>query len=112
MHKTMIIAVRRRASLFVLIAGLAAAVAGCQTTTVPVDTTGGIPEHYKARHPISFEEGKKALVLFVGTGRGGLSATQRAEVLSFVGNWRRDATGGVTIDRPVGGLNERAVNDS
>jgi len=112
MHKTMLTAVRRRANAAVLIAGLAATVAGCQTTTTAVDTTGGIPEHYKDRHPISIKEGKKSLVLFVGTGRGGLSAMQRAEVLSFARNWRNDASGGVTIDRPVGGLNERAVNDT
>ena len=49
------------------------------------------------------KEGKKSLVLFVGAGRGGLSPMQRAEVLAFAQNWKRDATGGVTIDRPVGG---------
>ena len=58
------------------------------------------------------KEGKKTLELFVGAGRGGLSPTQRAEVLAFAQNWRRDATGGVTIDRPVGGANERAANDT
>ena len=51
-------------------------------------------------------------MLFVGAGRGGLSPTQRAEVLAFAQNWKRDATGGVTIDRPVGGANERAANDT
>ena len=58
------------------------------------------------------KEGKKTLTLFVGAGRGGLSAMQRAEVLAFAQNWKRDATGGVTIDRPVGGANERAINDT
>ena len=51
-------------------------------------------------------------MLFVGAGRGGLSPMQRAEVLAFAQNWKRDATGGVTIDRPVGGANERAANDT
>jgi pilus assembly protein CpaD len=94
-----------------LIAGLAASLAACNTTTA-TDTTGGIPNDYRARHAISLKEGKKTLVLFVGHGRGGLSPTQRAEVLAFAQNWRRDATGGVTIDRPVGGATERAANDS
>ncbi len=114
MHKPMLTVLNRRAKRLgcgLLIAGLAAALAGCQTTTA-IDTTGGIPEHYKQRHPIAIKEGKKSLVVFVGRGRGGLSATQRAEVLSFARNWQRDATGGVTIDRPVGGANERAVNDT
>ncbi len=76
------------------------------------DTTGSIPVAYRDRHPITLKEGKKSLVLFVGAGRGGLSPTQRAEVLAFAQNWKRDATGGVTIDRPVGGANERAANDT
>jgi pilus assembly protein CpaD len=94
-----------------LIAGLAASLAACNTTTA-TDTTGGIPDDYRARHPISLQEGKKTLVLFVGHGRGGLLPTQRAEVLAFARNWQRDATGGVTIDRPMGGATERAANDS
>jgi pilus assembly protein CpaD len=94
-----------------LIAGLAASLAACNTTTV-TDATEGIPDDYRARHPISLQEGKKTLVLFVGHGRGGLSPTQRAEVLAFARNWQRDATGGVTIDRPMGGATERAANDS
>jgi pilus assembly protein CpaD len=104
--------VRRKGQLLVralLIAGLAAAAAGCNTVT---DTTGGIPESFRERHPISIVEGKKPLVMFIGPGRGGLSAMQRAEVLSFARNWQRDASGGVTIDRPMGGANERAVTDT
>ena len=93
-----------------MIAGLAAALAGCKTTAH--DTTGGIANDYRDRHPIGIKEGKKTLTLFVGPGRGGLSATQRAEVLAFAQNWKRDASGGVTIDRPVGGPNQRAINDT
>jgi pilus assembly protein CpaD len=108
------LAAKRRAARFcargLLIAGLAAAVAGCQTTAN--DTTGGIPETYRERHPIALKDGKKSLVLFVGAGRGGLSAMQSAEVLAFAQSWKRDATGGVTIDRPVGGANERAASDT
>ncbi|HWL31750.1 MAG TPA: CpaD family pilus assembly protein [Xanthobacteraceae bacterium] len=109
--------VRRRSALAralgsgLMVAGLAAALAGCNTTTAR-DTTGSIPTAYAERHPIAIKEGKKSLVVLVGTGRGGLSATQRAEVLAFARNWRHDATGGVTVDRPVGVTNERAVNDT
>ena len=114
MHQHTLTAARRRAARFcvrgLLIAGLAAAAAGCKTTAN--DTTGGIPEDYRDRHPIAIKEGKKSLVLFVGAGRGGLSATQRAEVLAFAQDWKRDATGGITIDRPVGGVNERAASDT
>jgi pilus assembly protein CpaD len=94
-----------------LVAGFAATLAGCNTTTAE-DTTGSIPLAYGDRHPITVKEGKKTLVLFVGAGRGGLSPMQRAEVVAFAQNWKRDAIGGVTVDRPVGAANERAANDS
>jgi pilus assembly protein CpaD len=94
-----------------LLAGFAAALAGCNTT-VARDTTGSIPDSYKERHPIAVKEGKKTLVVLVGAGRGGLSPMQRAEVLAFAQNWRRNATGGITIERPVGRANERAANDT
>ena len=95
-----------------LIAGFGAALAGCNTTYVSSDPTEGIPLAYQDRHPITVQEGRKALVLFVGSGRGGLSPTQRAEVLAFARNWQRDGTGGVTVDRPIQGGNERAISDT
>jgi pilus assembly protein CpaD len=76
------------------------------------ETLTSIPTDYRVRHAIALKEGKQTLALHVGPGRGGLSAVQRAEVLSFVQNWRRDATGGITIDRPTGGPNERAATDT
>jgi len=95
-----------------LIAGLAAALGGCHVTTTAKDTTGSIPVDYQDRHPIAVKEGEKTLVVFVGAGRGGLSPTQRAEVLSFGRSWRSLATGGVTVERPIGGGNERAAGDT
>jgi pilus assembly protein CpaD len=110
------VAGRRRAAAIgargLLIAGLATALAGCSNTFMSSDPTGGIPLTYKERYPITIQEGRKSLVLFVGSGRGGLSATQRAEVMAFAQSWRHDATGGVTVDRPVYGGNDRAANDT
>ena len=77
-------------------------VAGCNTFRDAPEIIGNAPADYRARHPIALKEGKRTLALFVGAGRGGLSATQRAEVLAFAQTWKREATGGVTIDRPVG----------
>jgi pilus assembly protein CpaD len=115
MHCDILKVARRRAIgvgvRSMLIATFAATLAGCNKTTV-ADTTGSVPAAYRDRHPITMKEGKKSLTLFVGAGRGGLSPTQRAEVLAFAQNWKRDATGGVTIDRPVGSANERAANDT
>jgi len=52
------------------------------------------------------------LEVFVGTSRGELNASQRAEVAQFGHRWRREATGGVAIELPVGASNERAAADS
>ena len=111
-HRTAALGVRG-----LLIAGFATALAGCNTfyssnAEVSSDPTAGIPLADQDRHPITVQEGRKSLVIFVGSGRGGLSPTQRAEVAAFAHGWRRDATGGVTIDRPVGGSFERAANDT
>ena len=115
MHCDILNVARRRAAVLgvrgLLIAGLAAALAGCNTTTARTPPAA-FRRTYRERHPIALKEGKKTLVLFVGAGRGGLSPMQRAEVLAFAQNWKRDATGGVTVDRPVGGANDRAANDT
>ena len=103
-------AIRGRSAAIIrglVIAGLAAAVAGCNT--VARDTTASVPNDYRQRHPIMVKEGKRSLELFVGSGRGGLTPSQRAEVLAFAQTWKRDATGGLVIYRPVGGANERAA---
>jgi pilus assembly protein CpaD len=93
-----------------LLAGLGAALAGCNT--MARDTTGSVPSDYRARHPIAIKEKDRTLTLFVGSGRGGLTPMQRAEVTAFAQTWRREATGGITIDRPTGSPNERAANDT
>jgi len=93
-----------------LVASLAAALAGCNTTVR--ESADRFPTDYKARHPIAIKEKDRTLTLFVGAGRGGLTPTQRAEVLAFAQAWRRDATGGVVIDRPIGSPNERAAHDT
>jgi pilus assembly protein CpaD len=95
------------------VAGVAALLGGCNTTgTTARDTTGSIPRDYRSRHPITIKEASATLELFVGAGRGGLTPSQRAEVLAYAQTWKREATGGVTIERPVGAANERAASDS
>jgi pilus assembly protein CpaD len=70
------------------------------------------PADYRMRHPITLHEADSSLELFLGTNHGGLNPTQRAQVLSFGLSWKRDATGGIVIDRPVGSPNERASAES
>jgi pilus assembly protein CpaD len=112
-HDNPAVAGRRSATTGVaslLIVCLALALGGCNTTAR--DTTGDVPNDYRERHAIRFEEGRDTLVLFVGPGRGGLTPMQRAEVLAFAQNWKQEATGGVIIDRPVGSANDRAAQDA
>ena len=102
---------RRFAVRGLAIAAVAAALAGCKTTA-DSDVTGSFPIDYRQRHPIAIKEGPQTLEVFVGTGRGALTAMQRAQVLAFAQNWRHEATGGIIIDRPVGTPNERAASAS
>ncbi len=91
------------------IAAASALLAGCYTAR---DVTGSVSNDYRKRHPITIGEGTRTLEVFVGSGRGGLTPTQRAEVLAFAQTWKREATGGVTIDRPLGGPADRASLDT
>jgi pilus assembly protein CpaD len=101
---------RARATRGLLLAGIAIALAGCNTTAR--DTTGSVPTDYRARHPIVIKERDRTLTLFVGAGRGGLTPMQRAEVMQLAQSWKREATGGIVVDRPVGSPNERAARDT
>ena len=56
MNSTIVSARRRAATLArrgLLIAGFAALLAGCNTDDAAIDTTGGIPNDYRQRHPIA-----------------------------------------------------------
>jgi len=94
-----------------LLVGLAAALSACTHTDDHV-ATASIPEDYRARHPIAVEEAKQSLVVFVGRGRGGLTASQRAEVMGLGQTWQREGTGAITADMPVDTPNARAAADS
>lgn len=94
-----------------LVASLAATLGAC-TKTTEREPMGFAPYEYRQRHPITIGEKDKSLDLFIGAGRGGLSPMQRAELLAFAQTWRREGSGGIIIDRPVGGANDRAVLDT
>ena len=90
--------------------GIAVALGACTHTDEAV--TASIPDDYRARHPITVEEGNQSLVVFVGRGRGGLSASQRADVMGLAQSWQREGTGAIGIDVPVDTPNARAAADS
>jgi pilus assembly protein CpaD len=64
---------------------------------------------YRDRHPIRLIDGKRSIQVLVGSGRPGLTATQRAEVASLGGEWRQEGTGYVMIETPEGAVNSLAA---
>ena len=101
---------KKSLSLALAFAG-AALLGGCQTSS-RVDIAQSMPDDYRVRHPIAVREKVQSLTLFIGSNRSELTPSQRAELLAFAQSWRREATGGVVIDLPVGGSNERAAADA
>ena len=92
------------------LAGLAGLLAGCYQT--PVAEHAPYPVDYRARHPITLKEGEHTVSVFISRNRGGLTPSQRADVLAFAQDWRRDATSGIIIKVPHGGPTDRAANNS
>ena len=91
--------------------GLAVVLGAC-THTDQMATTASVPDDYKQRHPIAIQETERAVVIFVGHARGGLSASQRADVMGLAQIWLQEGTGAITADMPVGTPNAHAAADS
>jgi pilus assembly protein CpaD len=93
------------------VVGAAVLVCACNTDQ---QITGApeAPTDYRMRHPITMREADRTFELFIGSSHGALNPTQRAEMLAFAQSWRRDTTGGVIVDLPVGGSNERAAAEA
>jgi pilus assembly protein CpaD len=87
--------------------GIAVALGACTYDREVVTAT--VPDDYRLRHPIAVEEASHSIVVFVGQARGGLSASQRADVMGLARAWRREATGAVIADVPVDTENARAA---
>ncbi len=101
---------RGRAALRLLAATcLAGLLAGCYQTKVAQNE---YPTDYRERHPITLKEGERRVEIFLGRNRGGLNPGQRADVLSFAQQWKREATSGIIIDVPKGGPTDHAAADS
>ncbi len=101
---------RRTLSLLGALSGLSVALGGCNT--VQNDVVASVPEDYRQRHPIAIQEADQSTVVFVGHGRGGLSASQRADVIGLAQAWRREGTGAIVADVPVDTPNAAAAADA
>jgi pilus assembly protein CpaD len=106
--------VRRSVACLAVRAAAAAAcailVCGCNTDQ-QVTGVPEVPVDYRLRHPITLHEANRTLQVFIGSNRGELNPTQRAQVLAFGLSWKRAATGGMIVEHPVGSSNERAAAD-
>jgi pilus assembly protein CpaD len=91
--------------------GLAVALGACKHTGDEVAAVS-VPDDYRLRHPIAVTEADRSIVVFVGRGRGGISATQRDDVTGMAQAWLGEGTGGISIDMPVNTPNARAAADS
>jgi pilus assembly protein CpaD len=90
--------------------GLAVVLGAC--THTDDELTASVPEDYRLRHPIAVQEANQSVVIFVGQARGGLSASQRADVMGLAQSWLHEGTGAITADLPVDTPNARAAADS
>jgi len=89
-----------------LLVGLALAAGACKYDTV---VTQSVPTDYRNRHPILIAERPHSIDLLIGTGRGGLTAVQRAQVAAFGSAWRREGNGVFQVKVPSGTRNETAA---
>jgi pilus assembly protein CpaD len=103
---------KRALRLTAALIGLSVALGACKHTVVDPVTTAGVPDDYRQRHPIAVQEADRSIVVFVGRGRGGLSASQRADVMGLAQDWLREGTGVISVDVPVNTPNARAAEDS
>jgi pilus assembly protein CpaD len=102
--------VRRALRIAGALAAVAVVLGACMHTEEAV--TASIPEDYRLRHPIAIQEADRSVVVFVGHARGGLSASQRADVIDLAQTWLREGTGAISADVPVDTPNARAAADS
>jgi pilus assembly protein CpaD len=91
--------------------GLAVVLGACTHTDDAV-TTASVPGDYRLRHPIAIQEADRSVVIFVGHARGGISASQRADVMGVAQTWLHEGTGAISVDVPVDTPNARAAADS
>ncbi|MGH6726702.1 MAG: CpaD family pilus assembly protein [Pseudolabrys sp.] len=91
------------------VVGLTTSLAGCYTQQMTQEI---YPTDYRDRHPITMKQRERTVEIFLGRNRGGLTPSQRADVLAFAQLWRREATSGIIVDVPQGGPTDRAAADS
>jgi len=92
---------RKRALLLAgALIGVSLALGACQHTG-DVVTTASVPDDYRLRHPIAIQEADRSIVVFVGRGRGGISAAQRADVMGLAQLWLAESNATKKINERI-----------
>jgi pilus assembly protein CpaD len=94
------------------LAGLSVALGGCYSGGEVVTVTASVPDDYRLRHPITITEANRSVAIFVGRARGGLSPSQRADVIGLAQTWLREGTGAIIADVPLDTPNARAAESA
>jgi pilus assembly protein CpaD len=110
MHRAVAQRRTRLALRLVAAGGLATLLAGCYYQTEAQQNA--YPTDYRVRHAITVREGTQSIEVLIGRNRGGLTPSQRADVLAFAQAWRHEAGSGIIIDEPRGGPADHAAADS
>jgi pilus assembly protein CpaD len=87
-----------------VLVGVAVVLGACKHTDDEL-VTASFPDDYRLRHPIAIQEADRSIVVFVGQARGGLSASQRADVMGLAQLW-------ISADVPVDTRNARAAAET
>src|SRR6202163_2098828 len=90
--------------------GLAVVLGACTHTDDVL--TASVPDDYRQRHPIVIQEADRSVVIFGGHARGGLSASQRADVIGLAQTWLHEGTGAISADVPADTANAPVAADS
>lgn len=102
-----------RLRLAASLVGATAMLGACTHTSQEAElTTGSLPRDYRARHPIVIQEASRSTEIFIGSGRGGLTAAQRADVMALARTWTQEGTGSLLVEAPAHTPNARAADDS
>jgi pilus assembly protein CpaD len=91
---------------------VAVSLTGAACTHTSEEVTASIPNDYRQRHPIVVQESNRTVNVFVGGTSGGLSASQRADVMALAETWLREGTGAIIAEVPTGTPNARTAADS